>query len=52
MKELVIPSLPSISETENEADLLVAESLRGRWCTFVGLSDIEGKILDSIKDTV
>ena len=42
MKELVIPSLPSISETEYEADILVAESLRGRWCTYVGLPDIEG----------
>lgn len=42
MKELVIPSLPSNFETELEADLLVAENLRGKWCTYVGLADIEG----------
>ena len=42
MKELVIPSLPSIFETELEADLLVAENLREKWCTYVGLADIDG----------
>lgn len=43
MKELVIPSLPNISESEILADLSVAESLRERWCTYVGVSDVHGK---------
>ena len=47
MKELVIPSLPSIFESELEADLLLAESLREKWCTYVGLADIEGMYMFS-----
>ena len=44
MKEFVIPTLPSISDTDFEEDLLMAESLREKWCTYVGQPDIEGVV--------
>ena len=43
MKELVLPSLSSLSETQDADDLIVAETVRGRWCAFVGNPDIQGK---------
>ena len=42
MRELVIPSLASFTETDDPDDLLIGESLRGRWCAFVGSPDIQG----------
>ena len=43
MKELVLPSLSYLSETQDADDLIVAETVRGRWCAFVGNPDIQGK---------
>jgi len=52
MKEFVIPTLPSISDTDFEEDLLMAESLREKWCTYVGQPDIEGRKSELLEEVI
>eukprot|EP00795_Rhopilema_esculentum_P016432 gene16432-7841_t len=52
MRELVIPSLASFTETDDPDDLLIGESLRGRWCAFVGSPEIQGQKNEMLEEII